>query len=128
MGGAWTAAAVALIAMFTAAVTSHLTARELSGLVRDAADLHHVRVGTVGDAVAVSYLDREGIHHRISPRSRTGCEPWRLASWTLWSMTSRPGMAGAAGPPERAASVGSEPRSTKLCDRPSLRQPAPPET
>jgi ABC-type amino acid transport substrate-binding protein len=34
------------------------------GLVRDAADLHHVRVGTVRDAVAVGYLDREGIHHQ----------------------------------------------------------------
>jgi polar amino acid transport system substrate-binding protein len=64
MGAAWTTAAVALIAMFTATVTSHLTARELSGLVRDEADLHHARVGTVGDAVAVSYLDREAIHHR----------------------------------------------------------------
>jgi polar amino acid transport system substrate-binding protein len=64
LGGAWTAASVALIAMFTAAITSHLTARELSGLVRDAADLHHVRVGTVRDAVAVGYLDREGIRHR----------------------------------------------------------------
>jgi polar amino acid transport system substrate-binding protein len=64
LGGAWTAASVALIAMFTAAITSHLTARELSGLVHDAADLHHVRVGTVRDAAAVGYLDREGIRHR----------------------------------------------------------------
>jgi polar amino acid transport system substrate-binding protein len=64
LGGAWTAASVALIAMFTSAITSHLTARELSGLVRGAADLHHVRVGTVRDAVAVGYLDREGIRHR----------------------------------------------------------------
>jgi len=64
LGGAWAAASVALIAMFTAAVTSHLTARELSGLVRDAADLHHVRVGTVREAVAVAYLDREGIRHQ----------------------------------------------------------------
>jgi polar amino acid transport system substrate-binding protein len=63
LGGVWTAASVALIAMFTAAVTSHLTARELSGLVRDQADLYHVRVGTVRDAAAVGYLDREGIHH-----------------------------------------------------------------
>jgi ABC-type amino acid transport substrate-binding protein len=64
LGGAWAAASVALIAMFTAAITSHLTAREMSGLVRDAADLHHVRVGTVRDAVAVGYLDREGIRHQ----------------------------------------------------------------
>ncbi|HKM69741.1 MAG TPA: transporter substrate-binding domain-containing protein, partial [Stellaceae bacterium] len=63
LGGAWTAASVALIAMFTATLASHLTARELSGLVRDAADLHHVRVGTVRNAVAVGYLDREGIDH-----------------------------------------------------------------
>jgi polar amino acid transport system substrate-binding protein len=64
LGAVWTAASVALIAMFTAAVTSHLTARELSGLVHDATDLHHVRVGTVRDAVAVGYLDREGIRHQ----------------------------------------------------------------
>jgi hypothetical protein len=63
MGAAWTTAAVALIAMFTAAVTSHLTARELSGLVRDEADLHHACVGTAGDAVSVSPLDREATHH-----------------------------------------------------------------
>jgi polar amino acid transport system substrate-binding protein len=63
-GGVWAAASVALIAMFTATLTSHLTARELSGLVRDAADLHHVRVGTVRNAVAVGYLDREGIRHQ----------------------------------------------------------------
>ena len=64
LGGAWAAASVALIAMFTATLASHLTARELSGLVRDAADLHHVRVGTVRNAVAVGYLDREGIRHQ----------------------------------------------------------------
>ena len=64
LGAVWTAASVALIAMFTAAITSHLTARELSGRVRDATDLHHVRVGTVRDAVAVGYLDREGIRHQ----------------------------------------------------------------
>jgi polar amino acid transport system substrate-binding protein len=64
LGGAWAAASVALIAMFTATLTSHLTARELSGLVRDAADLHHVRVGTVRNEVAVGYLDREGIRHQ----------------------------------------------------------------
>jgi polar amino acid transport system substrate-binding protein len=64
LGGAWAAASVVLIAMFTAAVTSHLTARELSGLVRGADDLHHVRVGTVRGAVALGYLDREGIHHQ----------------------------------------------------------------
>src|SRR5271168_2809359 len=36
-------------------------------------------------------------------------------------------MAGAARPPERAAGAGFEPRSAKLCDRPSLWQPAAPE-
>src|SRR5271169_195818 len=36
-------------------------------------------------------------------------------------------MAGAARPPERAAGAGSEPRSAKLCDRPSIWQPAAPE-
>lgn len=64
LGAAWTAASVALIAIFTAAVTSHLTARELSGAVRDAADLHHARVGTIRGAAAIGTLDREGIQHQ----------------------------------------------------------------
>jgi ABC-type amino acid transport substrate-binding protein len=64
LAAAWVVASVALIAMFTAAITSHLAAQEVSGLVRDAADLHHVRVGTVRDSVAVGYLDREAIQHR----------------------------------------------------------------
>jgi len=63
LAGVWMAASVALIAMFTAAITSHLTSREVAGLVQKAGDLHDVRVGTVSEPVAISYLDREGIHH-----------------------------------------------------------------
>jgi ABC-type amino acid transport substrate-binding protein len=67
LGAGWAVASVGVVAIFTAAITSHLTARELQGLIRDAADLHHARVGTVGDAVALSYLSREGIAHQDFP-------------------------------------------------------------
>jgi len=50
VGASWGAAAVALIAMFTAAVTTAMSARELAGLVRSEADLHYVRVGAVSDS------------------------------------------------------------------------------
>jgi hypothetical protein len=43
----------------------------------------------------------------------------------LWQ--TYPGVDGAAGLPERVAGAGSRPRSAKLCDRSSLRQPAAPE-
>jgi polar amino acid transport system substrate-binding protein len=57
-----------LLASFTAAITSHLTARELSGLVRDEADLHKVRVGVWHDSAAtLTYLDRAHIVHRDFP-------------------------------------------------------------
>ena len=50
---------------FTAAITSHLTARELSGLVREEADLHKARVGAWRDSKAtLAYLDRAHIAHR----------------------------------------------------------------
>jgi len=61
LGAGWGAAAVALIAMFTAAVTTAMSARELAGLVRSEADLHHVRVGAVSDARTTAWLDRQGI-------------------------------------------------------------------
>jgi polar amino acid transport system substrate-binding protein len=65
LGAVWIIGSVGLIAGFTAAITSHLTARELSGLVREAEDLHKVRVGVLHDSpTALAYLDREQIAHR----------------------------------------------------------------
>jgi polar amino acid transport system substrate-binding protein len=65
LGAVWVIGSVALVASFTAAITSHLTARELSGLVREEADLHRARVGAWHDSpTTLAYLDRAHIAHR----------------------------------------------------------------
>jgi polar amino acid transport system substrate-binding protein len=65
LGAIWVIGSVALIASFTAAITSHLTAREVLGLVREEADLHKARVGAWHDSKAtLAYLDRAHIAHR----------------------------------------------------------------
>jgi polar amino acid transport system substrate-binding protein len=64
LGSVWIIGSVALIAGFTAAITSHLTARELSGQVRKEADLHKARVGAWHDSpTTMDYLDRAHIAH-----------------------------------------------------------------
>jgi polar amino acid transport system substrate-binding protein len=52
----WMFAAVVLIALFTAQVTSTLTVTSLSGRVRGPADLPHVRVGTIQGSLAQAQL------------------------------------------------------------------------
>ena len=65
LGAVWIIGSVALVASFTAAITSHLTARELSGLVHEEADLHRARVGAWHDSpTTLAYLDRAHIAHR----------------------------------------------------------------
>jgi ABC-type amino acid transport substrate-binding protein len=68
----WMIASIITVAVFTAAVTSTLTQRELQGVVHDANDLRHVRVGTLAGSAAVGYLDRERIPHRTFPTTRDG--------------------------------------------------------
>ena len=60
-------ASVIAVAVFTAGVTSALTQREMQGIVHDANDLRHVRVGAVANSPTVTYLDRERISHRTFP-------------------------------------------------------------
>lgn len=56
IGVVWMFAAVILIALFTAQVTSALTVTSLSGRVRGPADLAHVRVGTIEDSPGQALL------------------------------------------------------------------------
>ena len=63
----WMIASVIAVAVFTAGVTSALTQREMQGVVHDANDLRHVRVGAVANSPTVTYLDRERISHRTFP-------------------------------------------------------------
>jgi ABC-type amino acid transport substrate-binding protein len=68
----WMIASIITVAVFTAAVTSTLTQRELQGVVHDTNDLRHARVGTLAGSAAVGYLDRERIPHRTFPTTRDG--------------------------------------------------------
>jgi len=52
----WMVASIIAIAVFTASVTSALTAGKLQGLIHDSSDLPDVRVGTVQGSAAVDYM------------------------------------------------------------------------
>jgi ABC-type amino acid transport substrate-binding protein len=56
LAGIWMFAAVVLISLFTAHITSTLTVTRLAGRVRGPADLPHVRVGALQDSAAQSQL------------------------------------------------------------------------
>ena len=56
LAGIWMFAAVILISLFTAHITSTLTVTRLAGQVGGPADLPHVRVGTLRDSAAQSQL------------------------------------------------------------------------
>lgn len=52
----WMVTSIIAIAVFTAGVTSAITASKLQGIIRGEADLPSVRVGTVAGAATVDYL------------------------------------------------------------------------
>ena len=55
---------VVVIALFTASVTSRLTAVQLRVNIRDAQDLAHIRTGVVKDSRGDEFLQRQGISRR----------------------------------------------------------------
>lgn len=75
IGVIWMFAAVILIALFTAQVTSSLTVTSLGGRVRGPTDLAHVKVGAIQDSQAQSMLrSRFGVHATGYPGFRQGLE------------------------------------------------------
>lgn len=76
----WMIASIITVAVFTAAVTSTLTQRELQGVVHDTNDLRHARVGTLAGSAAVGYLDRERIAHQTFPTTRDGLTALQAAA------------------------------------------------
>ncbi|HEY6995781.1 MAG TPA: transporter substrate-binding domain-containing protein [Xanthobacteraceae bacterium] len=68
----WMIASVITVAVFTAGITSTLTQRELQGVVHDANDLRHSRVGAVANSATVDYLDRQRISYRTFPTAQDG--------------------------------------------------------
>jgi polar amino acid transport system substrate-binding protein len=60
----WMVASIITVAVFTAGVTTALTARKLEGLVREVGDLGRVRVGAVTGSATTDYLSVNRIHYR----------------------------------------------------------------
>ena len=75
IGVIWMFAAVVLIALFTAQVTSSLTVTSLTGRVRGPADLAHVKVGAIQDSPAQAVLRAKfGVSAAGCPGFREGLE------------------------------------------------------
>jgi len=60
----WMVASIITVAVFTAGVTTALTARKLEGMVREVDDLTRVRVGAVAGSATTEYLLANRIHFR----------------------------------------------------------------
>ena len=76
----WMAASVMAIAVFTAGITSQLTAKQLQGLVHDVDDLRLVRVGAVSGTTTLDSLARERIRYRAYPTVRDGLNALKAGS------------------------------------------------
>jgi ABC-type amino acid transport substrate-binding protein len=68
----WMIASIVAIAVFTASVTSTLTAGKLQGLVTSASDLSSVRVGAVQGSATEEYLTGRRIAYRRFPSPQDG--------------------------------------------------------
>jgi ABC-type amino acid transport substrate-binding protein len=77
----WISVSVGAFAVFTAGVSSQLTARQLQGIVHGVNDLYYVRVGAVADTASLAYLDRRRIRFRTYPNVQAGLSA--IASGTL---------------------------------------------
>jgi len=61
----WMVASVIVIASFTAALTSQLTLKQLSGTVHGETDLRNVRVAAIAGTETTEYLTREHISYQL---------------------------------------------------------------
>ena len=70
----WMGVSVITVAVFTAGVTSQLTARQLQGTIHTFTDLGSVRVGTVTDTAALTYLSARKVRYSTYQTVRDGLE------------------------------------------------------
>jgi polar amino acid transport system substrate-binding protein len=68
----WMVGSIIAVAIFTAGLTSALTARGLEGIVHDEGDLSSVRVGALRGSSTIAYLDGERIRHRDFATAQDG--------------------------------------------------------
>ena len=69
---AWMTTSVIVISIFTAGITSQLTARQLQGAVHGLSDLRSVRTGAVAGTAGLGYLTRARIDHSVFATPRDG--------------------------------------------------------
>jgi ABC-type amino acid transport substrate-binding protein len=70
----WMFAALILMAVFTAHLTSSLTLRGISGAVTDINDLPRARVGIVGNSASASFFEKRFIRTQSFPDVAAGLE------------------------------------------------------
>jgi ABC-type amino acid transport substrate-binding protein len=80
VGTSWMIASVITFAIFTAAITSTLTKKELQGVVHSVNDLRSVRVGAPMGSTTVDYLDRRRIAHRNFSGPQAGLQALQRGS------------------------------------------------
>jgi polar amino acid transport system substrate-binding protein len=68
----WMATSIVVISVFTAGITSQLTAKQLQGAVHGLNDLRSARVGAVEGTAALAYLTRERIAYRAFATPQDG--------------------------------------------------------
>lgn len=70
----WMGASVIAIAVFTAGLTSQITAKQLQGTVHGADDLRSARVGAIEGTATLEYLTKRGVRFRTYPTMKDGLE------------------------------------------------------
>ena len=126
LGVVWMFAAIVLIALLTAQVTSSLTVSSLSGIVRGPDDLVRVRVGAPRTLPPRHGCARSSAWPPAAiPASQTACARWISASWTPSSGSSR--CCGTRSPtrlPGGSASSASRSRGPTMCSRSRTARPS----
>jgi polar amino acid transport system substrate-binding protein len=70
----WMGASVITIAVFTAGITSQLTAKQLQGTIHSFRDLKSVRVGAVAASATLPYLDTHKVAYSVYASVRDGLD------------------------------------------------------
>ena len=70
----WMGASVITIAVFTAGITSQLTAKQLQGTIHSFSDLKSVRVGAVAASATLPYLDTHKVAYSVYASVREGLD------------------------------------------------------
>ena len=76
----WMGASVIAIAVFTAGITSQITAKQLQGVVHGVEDLRSARVGAIEGTATLEYLTKRGVRFRTYPTMKDGLEALKAGS------------------------------------------------